>query len=393
MNLVMRLADPQPAVPRVLGVDDFALRSGQVYGTVLVDCLTRRPVDLLPTRDGAALAKWLAGHEGVGVICRDRAEAYGEGAGAGAPRAVQVADRWHLWHNLVQAAERCVRRHQGCWKEPEPGPDTVPTPADQVRRAGQVRPPKDPEGRYAERTRTQYAAVHRLREQGYGIRASARRLSITPRRVRVLLRAGTWQELVTGRWQDSRNGLDPFKEYLHRRWAEGQTNLAQLHAEIQALGYPGSYNSLCAYFRRFRQVKGRSPAHPAPPGTREVTGFITRHPDTLTDDERRQLEAVLARCPHLQALSGHVRTFARILADLSAHQLPDWLTAVRRDDLPDLHAFANGIEHDTDAVTAALSLPWNSGVVEGHINRIKMLKRQMFNRAGFPLLRKRVLLT
>lgn len=395
VNLVMRLADPQAAVPTVLGVDDFALRRGQVYGTVLVDCLTRRPVDLLPDREGATLARWLAGHEGVEVICRDRAEAYGEGAAAGAPRAVQVADRWHLWHNLVQATERCVRRNQGCWKEPEPGggAEAVPTPAEQIRLAGQVRPPNEPEGRYADRTRTQYAVVHQLRAQGYGIRASARRLGITPRRVRVLLRAATWQELVTDRWQERRNRLDPFKEYLHRRWAEGQTNLVQLHAEIQAQGYPGSYNSLCAYFRRFRQVKGRSPARPTPPGIREVTGWITRHPDTLDADEKRQLEAILARCPQLQALSGHVRTFARMIADLSAHQLPDWLADVHQDDLPDLHAFARGIEHDMDAVTAGLSLPWSSGVVEGHINRIKMLKRQMFNRAGFPLLRKRVLLT
>ncbi|WP_313896658.1 ISL3 family transposase [Streptomyces sp. GC420] len=395
LNLVMRLDDPQPAVPTVLGVDDFALRRGQVYGTVLVDCLARRPVDLLPDREGATLARWLAGHPGVEVICRDRGEAYGEGAAAGAPRAVQVADRWHLWHNLVQASERCVRRHQDCWKEPDPDRpvDAVPTPAEQTRLAGQVRPPHEPEGRYAERTRTQYAAVHQLREQGYGIRASARRLGITPRRVRVLLRAATWQELVAGRWQGCRNRLDPFKEYLHQRWAEGQTNLVQLHAEIAARGYPGSYNSLCAYFRRFRQVKGRSLAGPGPPGIREVTGFITRHPDTLDDDEKRQREAILARCPELQALSGHVRAFARMLTDLSAHELPDWLTAVRRDDFPDLHSFARGIEHDIDAVTAGLSLPWSSGVVEGHINRIKMLKRQMFNRAGLPLLRKRVLLT
>jgi transposase len=394
LNLVMGLADPRPGVPRVLGVDDFALRKGQVYGTVLVDCLTRRPVDLLPDREGTTLAAWLAGHSGVEMICRDRAEAYGQGAAAGAPHAVQVADRWHLWHNLVQAAERCVRRHQECWKEPEPAKsvDTLPTPAEQIRRAGQVHPPQEPEGRYAERTRTQHAAVHELREQGYGIRASARRLGITPRRVRVLLRAATWQELVDGRWQEHRNRLDPYKEYLHRRWAQGQTNLVQLHAEIQARGYLGSYSSLCAYFRRFRQVKGRSPARPAPPGIREVTGWITRHPDTLDDSEKQRLKEVLARCPELDALSAHVRAFAQMLADLSGQKLPDWLADVRHDDLPDLHTFARGIEHDLDAVTAGLSLPWSSGVVEGHVNRIKMLKRQMFNRAGFPLLRKRVLL-
>ncbi|XRC77913.1 ISL3 family transposase [Streptomyces xinghaiensis] len=395
LHLVMRLADPQIAVPAVLGVDDFALRRGQVYGTVLVDCRTRRPVDVLPDREGATLAGWLARHPGVEVICRDRAEAYGEGAAAGAPQAVQVADRWHLWHNLVQAAERCVRRHQGCWKElgPDRSAGVVPTPAGQIRLAGRARPSGEPEGRYAERTRTQYAAVHQLRQQGYGIRASARRLGITPRRVRTLLRAATWQELVTGRWQGHRNRLDPFKEYLHRRWAEGQTNLVQLHAEIAALGYPGSYNSLCAYFRRFRQVKGCSPGPSAAPGIRDVTGFITRHPDTLDDEEKRQRKEVLTRCPDLQALSGHVDAFARMLTGLSAHKLPDWLTDVRQDDLPDLHSFARGIENDIDAVTAGLSLPWSSGVVEGHINRIKTLKRQMFNRAGFPLLRKRILLS
>ncbi|MFF3445487.1 ISL3 family transposase [Streptosporangium sp. NPDC002721] len=393
LSLVMALPDPVTSTPRVLGVDDFAFRRGQVYGTVLIDCLTHKPVDLLPDRRGDTFAAWLSTHPGAEVICRDRAEAYGEAASAGAPAAIQVADRWHLWHNLAEAVERCVRQHQRCLPEPdEPIPDLLPTPATQMRLAGQVVAPADPEGRYADRTRDQHAAVQILREQGYGLRATARHLGITVRRVRQLVRAATWQELVENRWQGRYYLLDPYKEYLHRRWQEGCTNLVRLHAEITEMGYPGSYNSLCTYFRRFRQVKGRTPAQPAPPSAREVTAWLTRHPDALKEIEKQQLKTVLARCPELKAVSGHVRAFAGILTDLAADQLPGWLAAVLADDLPGLHSFVHGIERDLAAVTAGLSLPWSSAAVEGQVNRIKTLKRQMFGRAGFLLLRKRVLL-
>ncbi|MFD8534486.1 ISL3 family transposase [Streptosporangium canum] len=392
LSLVMALPDPVPPTPRVLGVDDFAFRRGQLYGTVLIDCLTHKPVDLLPDREGGTFAAWLTTHPAVEVICRDRAEAYGEAATTGAPTAIQVADRWHLWHNLAEAVERCVRQHQRCLREPdEPAPD-LPTPAEQVRLAGQIVAPAGPEGRYADRTRDQHAAVHTLREQGYSLRATARHLGITVRRVRQLARATTWQELVAERWQGRYRLLDPYKEYLHQRWQGGCTNLVRLHSEITEMGYQGSYNSLCAYFRRFRQVKGRSPAQPVPPSAREVTTWITRHPDRLKEIEKQQLKTVLARCPELQAVSGHVRTFAGMLADLAADRLQGWLAAVLADDLPGLHSFVHGIERDLAAVTAGLSLPWSSAAVEGQVNRIKMLKRQMFGRAGFLLLRKRVLL-
>ncbi|GHB78707.1 hypothetical protein GCM10010377_80980 [Streptomyces viridiviolaceus] len=99
-----------------------------------------------------------------------------------------------------------------------------------------------------------------------------------------------------------------------------------------------------------------------------------------------------AHCPELDALTRHVRAFGRMLTELQGDRLPQWIEAVRADDLPSLHAFANGLERDLAAVTAGLVLPWSSGVVEGHVNRIKMLKRQMYGRAGFALLRKRVLL-
>jgi transposase len=391
LRLLMSVPDPEHATltPRVLGVDDFALRRGQIYGTVLIDCQSGKPVELLAGREAQPLADWLQAHPGVEVICRDRSGAYAEGARLGAPGAVQVADRFHLWQNLGKAVERCVARHRPCLRPVDPAP-SQPEPSPPQQAPDQARPV----GRFAERAARHHALVHELLTQGHGIRAITRHLGWGHHTVQRYARARTWQELVDGKWQGPRpSKLDTFKPHLRQRWEQGATNAAQLHREIRALGFAGSYALVRDYLEHYRHAP--EPMAPVPPTVRQVTGWLTRHPDQLTDDEHLRLKAVLEQCPELRAATGHVRAFGEMLTNLGGQALPAWITAVRvdADGVPALAAFAAGLEHDLDAVTQGLTTRWSSGPIEGRVNHIKMVKRQMFGRAGLPLLRKRVLLT
>ncbi|MFF4490521.1 transposase [Streptomyces sp. NPDC001544] len=214
---------------------------------------------------------------------------------------------------------------------------------------------------------------------------------MTYRTVKQLAPAAAPEELFTGQWQNRPSVLDDYKPYLDDRWREGCTNAWKLWEEIIPLGYKGSYQRVRAYLHDKRTSPQSVIARPPTP--RAVAGWILRHLETLTETEQLQLKAIRTRCPELDALTRYVRSFATMLTGRQGERLPDWLDAVRQDDLPSLHKLAAGIDRDRDAVIAGLTLRWNSGVVEGHVNRIKMLKRQMFGRAGFQLLRKRVLLS
>jgi transposase len=396
LRLIGSLPGPQTRQVTVLGVDDFAFRKGHVYGTVLVDMDTRRPVDLLPDREAETLAAWLRDHPGTEVICRDRAGAYAAGARSGAPQAIQVADRWHMRHNLAEHAEKAVARHSACLK-PEPAAPAPPMPEadtapDLEQAAAAAAAQRADERALVKRTRDRYAAVQALRAQGQGIKPIMRELGLAKETVRKFARAASAEELLA-RPRAGRPGiLDAHKPYLHQRWNAGCTNILQLHAEITARGYRGSYGTVNLYLQPFRALGAAPPPRPAPPKVRDITGWMLRHPDSLGADEQLKLKQALARCPHLDATAAHVTAFAEMMTGRHGERLDAWIAAVDADDLPDLHSFTTGLKHDHDAVLAGLTLEHNSGAVEGNVNRIKMIKRQMYGRAGFSLLRKRVLL-
>lgn len=392
LRLIRRLTEPQTKTPRVLGIDEFALRKGHIYGTILVDIETRRPVDLLPSRSVATVARWLADHPGVEVICRDRSVAYAEAGRIGAPDATHVADRWHIWKNLVEAVENTVVHHRALLREPPPDlPDLAPAPLDTAKLDARSDGPRR-SGRLSDRIRERHATVHRLLEEGAGLRAIARQLGLARNTVRRLAHAASADELLVGQWTGRTSILAPYKPYLHQRWAEGITVARHLFREIRERGFAGSEEVVKKYVRELRAVFPHSDPPRKKPSVRDVTSWITRHPDSLDDDQAQQLKEILARCPALDQTAEHVRAFAELMNNRRGKHLNEWIARVQDTDLPAPHTFLAGLRQDFNAVVAGLSLRYSSGAVEGHNNKIKMLKRQMFGRADFDLLRKRVLL-
>ncbi|MBA6439116.1 ISL3 family transposase, partial [Streptomyces sp. GMR22] len=214
-STLLRLVDALPELdvpaPRVVGVDEYAIRKGHTYGTVLVDVETRRPVDLLPGREASSLAVWLAERPGIEVVCRDRAPFFADGASTGAPQAVQVADRWHLWHNLSEAAERCVADHRACLRAETPVPRRPSQPRDEPTDASGS--PWSTGHRFADRTRANHATVHALVAAGSSRRVIERQLRMTSRTVKRLADAAKPEYLFQGQWQGRRSVLDEFKPY------------------------------------------------------------------------------------------------------------------------------------------------------------------------------------
>jgi transposase len=404
---------PLPALPtpRVLGVDDFALRKRHTYGTIFVDLERRQPVALLPERTAEPVAQWLRAHPGVEVIARDRSSAYAEGARQGAPEATQVADRWHLLQNLADALEQVFTTQRKALDAVNAAGRQQPVPLPDGAVAVPVPPPPTPpreEQRAAQRAAHRqaiYEQVWALHRQGWPVVAIAAQVGRSCRTIERYLHMPTWPGRQHRRHY-GRSLLNPYKAYLLERWNAGCHTAIQLFRELQARGYPGSYRRVTAYVSRIRQAQGIPPrrqglrqtlpvvAEPScPPLTpRQATWLVLRRAEQRTEDEAQQLALVRAQSAEVAEAIDLAQDFATLVRQRQPAQLDPWLKRATTSTLEALQRFAKGLWDDYAAVKAGVTLSWSSGPVEGHINRLKMLKRQMFGRARLDLLSRRFLL-
>ena len=394
-------AEPSPP-PRYVGIDDWACRKGQTYGTILVDLERRTVIDLLPGRDGEALRKWLAANPQVEVVTRDRWPAYIEAISAAAPQAKQVADRFHLIRNVREAAEKMLARYSVAIRDACTAVDaewnatrlvdnapTQPVPA--------AKPGPTSEPRQAQRRRREerFQRVKELTAQGLSCRVIARRLGVNVKlvlRYRRLDRCPDW-----GMGRPGPSQLDDHAEFIRTWIVNGQRNTADLFRLLKVRGYRGGYDMVRRHLNRRIGSSGRPgrrdpnavPPRRQPPSARKLSfRLVKSKPGSRSErvlKRMRERDALLhAGLVLFEELLGMLRRESRVT-------LAEWTATAVASGHAELTNVAKSLLQDADAITAAMTGSWSNGQVEGQVGRLKQIKRQMFGRAGMTLLRARVL--
>lgn len=397
LSLTYETELPSAASPHIIGVDDFALKRGRTYGTVIVDLETRHPIALLSDRTAETLAAWLELHPEVQIISRDRSTEYERGVSLGAPEAKQVLDRWHLLKNLGDALERQLRRYQGTINELAKEMN-----ADHVR---VIRSQREEAARQAAQQKrlARMQAIRDLHAQGMSMRAITQELRVSRTFVRRVTRMDVLPDARHTKPRPSQ--LDPFESYLKGRWDEGCNNAMQLWREVKERGYPGGYKRVHQWRQKqwmLEDAEG-NPTATTPvnlPLRRVRQSFAPRqlawllmHPaERLSAAEKAVLNKLINRNPAIGTARNLAQGFRQLFRVKKPEQLTDWFEAVRESGLDDLRTFALSLEREQKALTAAILLPWSNGPTEGVITKLKLIKRSMYGRGSFDLLRKRVLL-
>ena len=376
--------------PRVLGVDDFAFRRGHTYGTILLDLETHQPVDLLGDRSAETFAEWLRQHPGVEIISRDRSKDYQRGATDGAPQAQQVIDRWHLLKNLREAIERFLSHTQ--LSETAREDAGLATSPRQKRTSGErARSQGSREFRLA-----LYEQIQELYQQGGTILGIARQLHIGHRRVRHFVRSPSFPEW--GKPTQTKSALDPYRPYLQERWQQGCQATGPLWRELQARGFSGSRMMVYRWVQLqevgkiggLAQPQRQAPSTAKPLVPRHLAWLFLSNPRHLKPQEQQTL-SLIRKAHNVDVVYALVQQFVTMVKERDAAALDTWLWNCRVSGISDLVTFAQGLEKEGSALRAALTLTYSNGPVEGKITKLKYIKRSMYGRGGFSLLRQKVL--
>jgi transposase len=403
---------PEVGKIRVLGVDDFAFKKGSTYGTILVDLELHKVVDLLPGRSQESLVGCFESHPGaeVEVATRDRSNIYREGLAKGTPGAAHVADRWHLLHNLALTLEEYLIQKRPVLRKAA-APQAIPEEKDDADFASGPIMPNRPRThdreieeeacKRHERLVEQWRNIRRLYLAGADLRDICRQLGISARTV---YRYKDLKEPPPRpAYKRCASVLDPYVPYLVKRWNEGCHNGRRLYREIREQGYTNS-EEICARFTaqlRRAEAQGK-PISSVPrarqgsvaglsPTAKNVAALFMRHEEKLNEEQEAYLGRVCEADEALADTRRLTQEFAEMVRKLEGEDLDGWLRDAEESSSTAMRSFAAGLRKDLDAVRAGLTKEWSNGCVEGFIHKLKLLKRQGYGRAGFELLRARML--
>jgi transposase len=388
IRLIRSCPEQNPPTPKILGIDDWAWRKRHTYGTILVDLERRCVVDLLPDRQPETIAEWLRKHPGVEIISRDRGQEYIEGIAKGLPGVVQVADRFHLLCNLLEALQRMLEYHPG---EIKLASKKVHLAAS----ASSTQPSVLPQVSETAKTHRQvrFEEVKSLQAQGLKRREIARRVGLDRRTVGkyFCLNAPPSRKGMMGRISKATT----YNSHLHKRLKEGCRNIKMLFEELQKMGFKGSYSSVFRAVHRLGvgDLKKSVPTPSSPPrfSPKQAAWVLFQMEDRLNEPYFSLRKALCNASPLVARAEELVQSFRKMVITHQAEGLESWLLQAERSSIPEFVRLAVSFRSDYAAVRAGLMSPWSNGQVEGQVNRLKLIKRQMFGRAGFDLLRKRVL--
>jgi transposase len=394
LRRIMALPTEAAGVVRQVGIDDFAFRRGRTYGTVLVDLVRHQVIDLLPDRKAETAKVWLQAHPEIDVVSRDRGGDYASAASQGAPQAAQSADRFHLVKNLTEAVEKalanCRAELQRDMKRANPPdlPAAEESPRSLVTADGQ------PYSAHQAERYERYQQVVALREQGMKTKEIAKRVGLGVRTIQRWVSEGAYVE--THYHHRHRSRFDAYEAYVKQRWEEGCQNIQQIWREIKAQGYPHSDRALRAHLEPLcAKEQAEFPEASCLDhfsAKKAMWLFIRRFKD-LKEEEREELASIRQASETAETIYQLVQEFLQMVRKLEGERLDAWLTAVAASRIEDLQRFATGLERDKAAVFMGLTHSHNNGQTEGQVTRIKLIKRMMYGRAGFALLRQRVLHT
>jgi transposase len=413
LRLVKQTQLPAVSSPRVVGIDDWSWKRGLRYGTLICDLESNRPIDVLADRSVQTVSAWFKKRPSVEIVSRDRSSEYAAAISIGAPQALQVADLWHIAKNLSESVQtllaRCraeIRRSLQTHVTPEQEPEEMALVLEEERRPARSHSVKlAQEGRIAQKL-DRYQQVVELHQQGIKAPDIASRIGIGERTVYRWLAHGSFPE---ARRRCRRPSLiDPYERYVISRWQEGCHNGSQIYRELKAKGYKGSLRAMYSYLATLRtpqpdisrlslpkrRERKSIPSSPLPLenfSARRATWLFMCHPDHLDETQQVELAFIRQASSNVETAYSLAQAFMRMIRAHTGQQLETWLSSVEESTLPEFKSFARGIQQDKVAVLAGLTLPWNNGPLEGHVNRLKLIKRSMYGRAKLRLLRQRVL--